>query len=161
MGGEVAVNPRDRVELAIWVLLLVLAVAAVGQRPAPPPGEVLRRIDDPAAGGAWLLVRDPVHRAGPGRLIWVPRGAQAVPGKRDAGLLAEDAAYRPVILAGDLLVVEEETAVAEVRLAATALEPAPAGGLFNARLEIGGKVVRAIAVGPNRARFAPETAAQP
>jgi hypothetical protein len=124
-------------------------------------GEVLRQIDDPAAHGTWLLVRDPVHRAGPGRLIWVPNGAAP----REAVSSAADEAPRnplqPVILAGDQLVVEEETPVVDARLEATALNPAPAGASLHVRLQIGGKVVRAIAVGPGLARLAPELEIEP
>jgi hypothetical protein len=124
-------------------------------------GAVLREIDDPAAHGSWLLVRDPVHLAGPGRWIWAPRGGSSR--ESSAGVAAyTGVAIKPVILAGDRLVVEEETSVVEARLAATALGPAPAGAALRVRIEIGGKVVRAIAIGPGRARLAPELeAAEP
>jgi hypothetical protein len=54
------------------------------------------------------------------------------------------------------VVVEETSAVAEARLGAVALESATEGSSFNARLEIGGKVVRVLALGPGRAVFQPE-----
>jgi hypothetical protein len=121
---------------------------------------VLRQIDDPGAHGSWLLIRDPAHRAGPGRFIWVPR-TQTNHAQGDTRGSFTPMAYKPVILAGDRLVIEEETPIVEARLAATALEPAPVGSAFNARLEIAGKVVRAIALGPGRAQFASETQSAP
>lgn len=151
--------------MAIGIGLAVLALAAAAQTPAArsiTPGEVLLRIDDPGAHGSWLLIRDPVHAAGPGRLIWVPGDPQLYRAQRDARQPAASSAYVPVILAGDRVVVEEETPVVDARLAATALNPAPAGSPLNVRLEIGGQVVRAIALGPGRAQLAPETGgAQP
>ena len=57
--------------------------------------------------------------------------------------------------------VEEHTAVADVRLEAVALEPAVKGAHFKARLKIGGKVVRVVAVSPGRASFAPEGEVEP
>jgi len=69
--------------------------------------------------------------------------------------------WLPVIRAGDRLIVEEKTAVAEVRLEAVALGPAGNGFPLLVRLKIGGRVVRAVALGPGRAAFAPETEARP
>ena len=61
-----------------------------------------------------------------------------------------------MIHTGDALMVEEHTAVVDARLEAVALEPAVMGARFKARLKIGGKVVRVVAVSPGRASFAPE-----
>ena len=165
---EVQVSRRDRIELAIWIAVLMLAVAVVGQQPAAGVlrQDILRQIDDPGAHGVWLLTRDPVHPAGPGRMIWVPDRVRLQEASGDAAAAAASRepgqiAIRPVILAGDRVVVEEETPVVDARLSATALNPAPAGMGFNARLEIGGQVVRAIAVAPGLARLAPQTGAQP
>jgi flagella basal body P-ring formation protein FlgA len=60
---------------------------------------------------------------------------------------------RPVIRAGDRLVVEENTAVIEARLEAVALGPAALGSSFDVRLKLGGKVARAVALAPGRAAF--------
>lgn len=162
---EVAVSRRDRLELVIWIAVLMLAVAVVGQQPSRSVSDVLRldvlrQIDDPGAHGIWLLTRDPVHPAGPGRMVWVPDRVRLQEG---TGIAATGRIepLKPVILAGDRVVVEEETPVVDARLRATALNPAPAGMGFNARLEIGGQVVRVIAVCPGLARLAPETGAQP
>ena len=54
------------------------------------------------------------------------------------------------------VIVEEHTAVVEARLEAMALGPAAVGGAFRARLRMGGKVVRAVALGPGRAVLEPE-----
>lgn len=169
-------NKRVKAAMDI-VLAVMLAATAAAQTPTGDPlpaayqrpaGEVIRQIDDPGRDGAWLLIRNPIHPAGPGRLIWVPRGGQAA--DPTVGQAANPAApvteatleaLKPVILAGDRLVVEEETPVVDARLEATALNPAPAGATLNVRLEIGGRVVRAIALGPGRARFAPETQPAP
>ena len=154
-------NRRDRIELMIWIATLLLAVAVAGQQPS---GEVLRQIDDPGAHGVWLLTRDPVHPAGPGRMVWVPdkvrlREAAGDAAGVDPGMarseLGATRIARPVILAGDRVLVVEETPVVDAWLMATALNPAPLGMAFHARLEIGGQVVRAVAVRPGVARLAP------
>ncbi len=153
--------------------------AASSEAAAGPAGEVVGEIDDPHTGDQWALVRDPVHPAGPGRLVLV-RGPEMGPGMgaerghssagpRDPGRQpAEPAAtatnrtpLRPVIRAGDALIVEERTAVVEARLQAVALGPAIKGAVFKARLKIGGKVVRAVAVAAGHAVFAPDEGAQP
>jgi hypothetical protein len=63
---------------------------------------------------------------------------------------------RLVIHAGDRLIVEENTAVVESRLEAVALGPAVVGSPLDARLKVGGKVVRAVALGRGRAAFLAE-----
>ncbi len=135
--------------IAFLAMAAMAVPAAVGA--AAQTAEVVRQIDDPAARGTWLLVRDPIHRAGPGRFIWVPRAAASDPPAR----MQSKEALRPIILAGDRVVVEEETSVVDARLAATALNPAPAGAPLRVCLEIGGRVVRAIAIAPGRAQLAP------
>ncbi len=54
------------------------------------------------------------------------------------------------------MVVEENSAVAEVRLEAVALGPAGVGSEFNVRLKISGKVLRAKALGTGSATFLTE-----
>ena len=118
------------------------------------PVTFLRVIDDPHLGDRWLLCRDPDHPGGPGRLLRVTVLRPERMRLSQAGVLEGDqAAVRPVIYAGDRLVIEENSAVVEARLGAVALETAAAGSVFRARLEIGGKVVRAIALGAGRAAF--------
>ena len=106
---------------------------------------VLREIDDPATGDQWLLVRDPDRPVGPGRLVLVRRGTQLASGKTAGVSEAARPAAQTIVQAGDLLLVEEHTAVVDARLEAVALEPAVKGATFRARLKIGGAVVRAVA----------------
>jgi hypothetical protein len=108
--------------------------------------EIIREIDDPRNGDRWLLVRGDSHSGGPGLLLLV----SAVQIKtRRAG--QEMAAPPPIIRAGDRVIVEENTAVAEARLEAVALTPAWPGSLFSVRLTMGGSVLRVLAAGPGRA----------
>lgn len=143
----------------------------------PVTGQVLRIIDDPGTGHRWLLLSDESHPGGPGRLVLSGDESIQTARTQDAGVSAHaDAASPisptissqlasplagPVIRAGDHLSVEQHTAVADVQLTATALGPAAKGSTFNIRLEIGGRVMRAIAEGPGRASFAPRIEGQP
>ncbi len=164
---------------AIAAALLMASALAVAAQPSPDPtpapdrashagaspavsaqprGEVLKEIDDPCTGDRWLLLRYAADSARPARLILM---AEPRPG-RGPGAAAENpqagrpSSPRPVIRAGDALIVEEHTAVADVRLEATALGNAVAGAQLQARLKIGGKVVRVVAVAAGRAVFAPQ-----
>jgi hypothetical protein len=140
----------------------------------PAPGPVIREIDDPSTGSRWLLVRDSNRPGGPGRLLFVSgsRAAVPAPGRRVSGaqsLLSPPitpALHAPadsvpvpaptsplMIHAGDSLVIEENTPVVDAYLAATALGPAARGVVFNARLTLGGKLVRVLALAPGRAAF--------
>jgi hypothetical protein len=94
---------------------------------------------DPATGARWALVRDAANPGGPGR--WLLADSVV---KNDAF-----SAKKLVIRTGDRIVVEEQTAVSEAWLEATALTGAADGGVLRARIAIGGQVVtaRAIAVG--------------
>jgi hypothetical protein len=134
--------------------------------PAPAPeGEVLRQIKDPSTLDLWLLMRDPSRPAGPARLVLARQGMntqRAISGgptqRFSAGDHAED---QLMIHTGDALMVEEHTAVVDARLLAVALEPAAKGAEFKARLKIGGKVVRVVAVSPGHASFALDSEVTP
>lgn len=132
------------------------------------PLAAMREVDNLATGTRWLLVRDPVHPAGPGRWVQMderPKATQAVEtAEVDAAPasgveMPESAEIRPpaVILmrGGDPVIVEQSTPVLTARLTAVALEPATAGRLFRVRLKATGARVWAIAVGPGEARLAP------
>lgn len=110
-------------------------------------GEVLREIDDPHTGDCWLLLRDPAHPAGPGRLVLTGLGKRSVP----VMLPAEARALLPVIRSGERVVLEGHSAVADVRLEASAMGPARIGDSFSARMTIGGRIVKAVALGPGHA----------
>ncbi|MGB0064885.1 MAG: hypothetical protein WBP85_10615 [Terracidiphilus sp.] len=136
--------------------------------PAPPAeavpssdGTVLREIRDPTCGDLWLLVRDPNRPAGPGRLMLARQGTSLTEKNGNAPVRPAALAERTVIHTGDALVVEEHSAVVDVRLEATALGPAAKGAFLCARLKIGGKVVRVEAVSAGRAVFGPESEVQP
>jgi hypothetical protein len=139
-------------------LRMMVATAETAPEPA---NEVLRQIEDPSTGDLWLLLRDSSRPAGPARLVLARQGTntqRAILGGPAQSLSAPE---RPVIHAGDALMVEEHTAVADVRLEAVALEPAMKSAQFKARLKIGGQVVRVVAVSPGRADFAPESEVAP
>ncbi len=120
----------------------------------------LREIDDPQTGTCWLLVRDESRPAGPGRLIQAAT-RQGYSGGQSAELTADTVspakilAPLPVVIrSGDRLVVEEHSRVVAMLLEAVALGPATEGKTLNARLKVGDKVVRVVALGAGRARLA-------
>jgi hypothetical protein len=140
------------------------ATPQTAQAKASTPDEVVREIDDPHTGARWLLMRDPSHPGGPGRLLESTRNParQRHPARQDAaGVKASSAELRPVLHAGDRLIVEENSAVVESRLEAVALGPAVLGSVLNVRLSVGGKVVRAVALAPGRAVLQPGMEARP
>jgi hypothetical protein len=131
-------------------------VAATPETASEPDGQVFRQIEDPSTGDLWLLVRDQGHPAGPGRLVLVRQQMKTQRAISSGPVQPLSAAVRPVIHSGDALIVEEHTGVVDARLEAVALEPAVKGADLKARLKIGGKVVRVVAVAPGHANFAPE-----
>jgi hypothetical protein len=129
---------------------------AIAAEPVPAPSQILRTIDDTALGNRWLLVADMAHRGGPATLI---REGVGQPGQTAQNKTAQ--AIQPgqsnqinqpplVVHAGDRLIVEENTAQVEARLGAVALGPGWAGSPLNARLTIGGSVVRVKVLAPGR-----------
>jgi hypothetical protein len=142
-------------------LRAVTATPGTALDPNGPVSLVLRQIEDPSTGDLWLLLRDAGRPGGPGRLVLARPGTnteRATPGDPRQPLSRGE---RPVIHRGDVLMVEEHTAVVDARLEAVALEPAAKGAHFKARLEIGGKVVRVVAISPGHASFAPESEVRP
>jgi hypothetical protein len=130
--------------------------------PAPSPrssaaGTIVREIDDPSNGDRWLLVRDPERPGAPGRLI-LP---SAQPGSAAQSALAGLASPVPVIHTGDRLTVEQNTSLVRARLEAVALSAALLGSPLKVRLVPGGAVMLAVALGPGRAAFAPDTGRRP
>jgi len=130
---------------------------------ATETGQVVREIDDPHLGTRWLLVRDPQHPGGPGRLTMVPLVSNRTQRRRAGGAATEFVRELrlPVIRAGDRLIVEAITPVVEARLEAVALSPAEVGSMLEARLKIGGRVVPAVALGPGRAALQLESGVRP
>jgi len=129
---------------------------------AIPADRMIRWIEDRSLGNRWLLCRDPEHPGGPGRLLLIASNwREGVSSGRSGVVSATTAEARPVIRSGDRLVVEENSAVAQARLTAVALESAAAGSAFHARLEIGGRVLRAVAIAAGRAVFAGDSEVGP
>jgi hypothetical protein len=118
------------------------------------PGRLPREIDDPSSGARWLLVGDKTNPGGPGRLELAPRVPLTDPGAGGRRTNAPQVGQtRPVtmIRPGDKLVVEEHSPTTDAYLEGVALGPAGPGTTLHVRLSIGGRVVRAVAVGPGRA----------
>lgn len=137
---------------------LGMAIAAMQARSAEDSAETrkphaIRVIQDPHTGMRWLLERSPENPGGPGRMVLLSADSKSPNNGIDPILVAAPIAP-PVIRAGDRLTVEEHSAMADAQLEAVALGPAAEGAPLNLRLSIGGKVVRAIALGPGHAMFA-------
>lgn len=109
----------------------------------------IREIEDRCTGDRWLLVPNTAHPGGPGRLVLVAHGASAAVAEQRK----EAAESRPVIEAGDAVLLEAHTAVMDAELEATAVAPARVGAEFPVRLKVGGKILRAIALGSGRAKW--------
>ncbi len=136
-------------------LLVSSGVSATAGEGGSVAGEIVRSVADPHSGRRWLLLRDADHPGGPGRFVLAedrPAGSEGRP--LSSVEKAERLEMLPVIRAGDRLVVEEHTAVADARLEAVAMGPAAMGATLSVRLAIGGRMVRAVALGPGRAVFA-------
>jgi hypothetical protein len=114
---------------------------------------LIREIDDPNLGDRWQLSRDLEHPGGPGRLVRVASIGNGTGSSSMTSPALGPRADRLAIHAGERLIVESRSPVAEVRLRAVALESAELGRTFKVRLEIGGKLVRAAALGAGRAEF--------
>ena len=112
---------------------------------ASPALSIVREIDDPNSGARWLLLMDPHHPAGPGRLV-LADAVRNKPGLTKADVKRSEPPLSPMIHTGDRLILEEHSPVVDVRLDAIALNPAAIGGTVRVRLVIGGQVVRALAV---------------
>jgi hypothetical protein len=135
-------------------------------REPDPAAEIVRVVDDPATGNRWLLEKDTLHPGWPGRMVLVSGANEtrhSAPGfagqQVNTGGGAPNPATslsEPVIRAGDRIVVEEHTALLDAKLEAVALSPAREGGVLRVRLAIGGRVMRAVAVGPGSALLAPD-----
>jgi hypothetical protein len=162
--GQVATEQPAREQKAGSQVLL--GVTRMDSMQATLPGRLLRVIEDANLGDRWLLVRDGKHPGGPARLVLdtearrerLRRAPAVAPGEAD---LTAPPLPAPLIRTGDRLVVEENTPVVEARLEAVALGPAWAGSKLNVRLEIGGRVVRAVALAPGRAALQPEAVGRP
>lgn len=141
----------------------------------PSSIQVVREIDDPHTGDRWLLVRDLRQPGYPGQMILasdVPATSRRLePGTEApaaipiaAPIPANSSALlrtTPVIHTGDRLVLEETTPMIDARLEAVALAPALAGASLRVRLVLGGRVLKALALGAGRVTFAMEGGFRP
>lgn len=130
---------------------------------------ILREINDPCTGRHWLLMRDRLRPGGPGRLVPLSE-LQGQESLHNGRRVLRDAShpegsgpdsYLPAIRAGDLLVVEEHTPVMDAYLEAVAFGSATVGSEFDARLKIGGRMVRAVAIARGRAMLRPRAGERP
>jgi hypothetical protein len=137
-------------------------VSQSGPGDSDPEGNIarnlVRELNDPVTGDRWLLLRDFANPGGPGRWVLSSRGASSA-GVRNSGIVT--GALLPVIRPGDRLIVEQDSALIHARLEAVALGSAMPGAVVNVRLQIGGKVFRAVALGPGRAALEPEAGVEP
>lgn len=151
-----------------WMVLTILTLATIsapgqvlGIKNAMPEGSALssrrmvRVIDDSPTGNRWVLVPDDAHPGGPGRLFRFSKLVERR-GREGAGTETLNIEFLPVVRAGESILIEQHTSTADLRLEAVALEPARRGGVFHARLRIGGKTVRALAAGGGYALLEPE-----
>jgi hypothetical protein len=154
-------------ECAKTVVLLVLMVCGAARACAQDlaAGEwqntaginAVRVIQDPHTSMCWLLKRDPARPGGPGRMILL--GRQESSESNSASIAKANAKtsanmLTPVIRSGDRVVLEENSAIVEARLEAVALGSANMDAELNVRLALGGKILKAKAIGPGRAAFA-------
>jgi hypothetical protein len=127
----------------ILAALLFLVTTTFGQDSTAR--RAVGEIDDPGSGLRWYMLHNPAHPGGPGRLTAFSddKGSSAHP-------LIEPP-RRPIVFAGDRLVVEDHSAVLNAQLEAVALRPAFAGEVIEARLS--GKSVRVEILGTRQARL--------
>jgi hypothetical protein len=142
----------------VWLAVASLASAQT-QGSSLEPARALLSIDDSPTGSRWLLTRDPVHPAGPGRLVNAPNAQAEEPALvPDQKIAWKVRGIRPplhvVIRAGDALIVEDDNGNANVRLEAVALGPATVGLEFQAKLKIGCASIKVVALAPGRAKIA-------
>jgi hypothetical protein len=129
--------------------------------------DAVRKIEDSGTGERWLLLRDDNHTGGPGRLVVAGPSGNAVRGEGSESDSVQrrhaeaSVSRKPIIRAGDRLVIHEDSARVDVLLEGVALTPALAGSSLKVRLNFGGGIVRAIAVGPGRATLSPQTEFRP
>ena len=146
---NLSMRMRSWLRVAGWIAGTAMLICGLAAQESPGSERVVAERIDPATGARWELVRDAAHPAAPARWVLSAMGA----GKSSRATAEE---LKPVIRAGDRIVVEEQTAVLSAWLEATALTSAGSGGELRARLAIGGRVLEARAIAPGRAEIEAE-----
>jgi hypothetical protein len=145
-------------QLSLMIAGSTLAIAqgrVVKAPEKPAQTNVIRVIRDPHTAMRWLLEREPSRPGGPGRMVLVGPEENSEPASEMSSASGTTSnPPSPVIRGGDRVVVEEKSLLVEARLEGIALGSAVEGAEFRVRLTIGGKVLRAVALGPGRAAFA-------
>lgn len=134
--------------LALAGLGAALAVAQQTRNPGPAAPAV-RVVTDRSTGLVWELRRDAAHPGGPGRMTMSTANGTASNSRPETGWV------RPVIRAGDRVMVVELAEAASAHLEGVAVSPAGAGAPLLIRFGFAARPVRAVAIGPGRARLAP------
>ena len=148
--------------VVLFVATCCVTSAQAGSTPEDGSGKsvrAVRSIDDSHSGVHWLLVRDPRHPAGPGRLVNLAseqgNGTASISHEHEALAYRDLRLPLPVVIrAGDPLIVEDVAGCASARLEAVALGPATVGSEFRVRLRIGGAVIKVVAVAQGHAKIA-------
>lgn len=130
--------------LAAWLSLCVSAQSEHIETAEGPPGlrgVVLREAVDPCLGLHWQWMADPSHPEWPYHLVLVDKtAAPAAHGPVSLGALslpqAASALQSPVIRAGELITVLQQTGTLTARLQALALDSASAGHALRVRLTV-------------------------
>ena len=147
-------NTKSRISAALVGVLLELGSPwAVAQTPEArnADGVSFAQSQETAPFSCWILMRDRAHPDHPGR--WLT-GTNCEGPKTPLAIRAHHAGVEPQLLiqAGEHLIVEDHSPVAEARFQAIALEKAHLGESFRVRLAVvGGATVRAILISNQRA----------
>jgi hypothetical protein len=128
-----------------WPVREMTAQSAAG-------GRIVEERTDPATGARWMLMRDAEHSAELAHWVLADAGRE-----RPAAAGATTTEPKLVIHAGDKIVVQEETAVVNAWLEATALTGAKDGGELRVKLKIGGRILAVRAISPGTAEMKEET----
>ena len=163
--------------VAAFAILSGSATFSSAQPLAPPeviptqglngaPQRVLREIEDPATGMRWLLFHNQMIPNGPGRLLAIGAGnPAALQTKGSAASTGSNPMLRPplpvIIRGGDVVTVEEVSALVKLQMEGIALGPAKLGNTLQVRLTVGKHVVSVVALGPGRTRLAASSLVQP
>ena len=148
---------KKRTKLLFLVLPALAVVTVVAQtQPEQPETPVLRiAADTTSVFRCWILVKGTSVGGGPGKWLEEPFGA-CEPAQSDNRSIVPSsdtkrAGAKPIIRAGERLLVEQNSERVQARLQATALEPAALGAILRVRFRSGGSPVQVVAIAPGHA----------